>query len=48
MGATLLIRISFFARGLRERAIVSTQNPIILGDLNASQPDIELDLSTLL
>lgn len=27
-------------RALGERAIVSTQNPIILGDLNAPQPDI--------
>jgi Uma2 family endonuclease len=27
-------------RGLGVRAIVSTQNPVILGDLNAPQPDI--------
>jgi Uma2 family endonuclease len=29
-------------RGVADHAIVSTQNPIILGDLNAPQPDITL------
>jgi len=31
---------SILHRSLAERAIVSTQNPVILGDLNAPQPDI--------
>jgi hypothetical protein len=29
-------------RAIGERAIVSTQDPILLGDLNAPQPDIAL------
>jgi Uma2 family endonuclease len=33
---------TIFHRGLGGCAIVSTQNPVILGDLNAPQPDIAL------